>query len=41
MKVAFTRAGVEHVFRIAKTEIGFYHFEGRSYPMFDIGTHKS
>jgi SRSO17 transposase len=31
MKVAFTRAGVEHVFRIAKTEIGFSHFEGRSY----------
>lgn len=31
MKVAFTRAGVEHVFRLAKTEIGFAHFEGRSY----------
>jgi SRSO17 transposase len=31
MKVAFTRAGVEHVFRIVKTEIGFSHFEGRSY----------
>jgi SRSO17 transposase len=31
MKVAFTRAGVEHVFRIAKTEIGFAHFEGRCY----------
>jgi SRSO17 transposase len=31
MKVAFTRAGVEHVFRIAKSEIGFGHFEGRSY----------
>jgi SRSO17 transposase len=31
MKVAFTRAGVEHVFRLAKTEIGFGHFEGRSY----------
>jgi hypothetical protein len=31
MKVAFTRAGVEHIFRIAKTEIGFSHFEGRSY----------
>lgn len=31
MKVAFTRAGVEHVFRLAKTEIGFTHFEGRSY----------
>jgi SRSO17 transposase len=31
LKVAFTRAGVEHVFRLAKTEIGFTHFEGRSY----------
>jgi SRSO17 transposase len=31
MKVAFTRAGIEHVFRVAKTEIGFAHFEGRSY----------
>ena len=31
MKVAFTRAGIEHVFRLAKTEIGFGHFEGRSY----------
>ena len=31
MKVAFTRAGVEHVFRLAKSEIGFSHFEGRSY----------
>jgi SRSO17 transposase len=31
MKVAFTRAGVEHVFRVAKTEIGLGHFEGRSY----------
>ena len=31
MKVAFTRAGVEHCFRIVKTEIGFAHFEGRSY----------
>ena len=31
MKVAFTRAGVEHVFRVAKSEIGFSHFEGRSY----------
>jgi len=31
MQVAFTRAGVEHCFRIAKTEIGFSHFEGRSY----------
>jgi len=31
MKVAFTRAGVEHCFRIVKSEIGFDHFEGRSY----------
>jgi SRSO17 transposase len=31
MKVAFTRAGVEHCFRIVKSEIGFSHFEGRSY----------
>ena len=31
LKVAFTRAGVEHVLRLAKTEVGFGHFEGRSY----------
>jgi len=31
MKVAFTRAGIEHVFRLAKTEVGFGHFEGRNY----------
>jgi SRSO17 transposase len=31
MTVAFTRAGVEHVLRLAKSEIGFAHFEGRSY----------
>ena len=31
LKVAFTRAGVEHVFRLAKTEVGFGHFEGRNY----------
>jgi SRSO17 transposase len=31
MKAAFTRAGIEHVFRLTKTEIGFAHFEGRSY----------
>jgi SRSO17 transposase len=29
--VAFSRAHVEHVFRVAKSEIGFSHFEGRSY----------
>jgi hypothetical protein len=32
LKVAFTRAGIEHLFRLVKTEIGFGHFEGRSYP---------
>lgn len=31
MKVAFTRWGVEHTFRIVKSEVGFTHFEGRSY----------
>jgi SRSO17 transposase len=31
MKVAFTRWGVEHVLRLAKSEVGFDHFEGRSY----------
>ena len=31
MTVAFTRAGVEHVFRLAKSEVGLGHFEGRSY----------
>ncbi len=31
LKVAFTRAGVEHLFRLAKTEVGFGHYEGRSY----------
>lgn len=31
MQVAFTRAHIEHVFRVAKSEIGFSHFEGRSY----------
>ena len=31
LKVAFTRAGVEHMFRLAKTEVGFGHYEGRSY----------
>ncbi len=28
---AFTRAGVEHVFRGLKTEMEFDHFEGRGY----------
>ena len=31
LRVAFSRWSVEHVFRLAKTEIGFCHFEGRSY----------
>jgi SRSO17 transposase len=31
LKVAFSRWGVEHVFRLAKTEIGFEHYEGRTY----------
>lgn len=31
LEVAFTRAHVEHLFRVVKTEIGFSHFEGRSY----------
>jgi SRSO17 transposase len=31
MRVAFTRAGIEHAFRLAKTEIGFSHYEGRHY----------
>jgi len=31
LKVAFRRAEVEHLFRIAKQEVGFAHFEGRSY----------
>ena len=31
MRVAFSRWNVEHTFRVVKTEIGFGHFEGRSY----------
>lgn len=31
LKVAFTRAGVEHLFRLAKSEVGFGHYEGRNY----------
>ena len=31
LKVAFSRWNVEHTFRLAKTEIGFGHFEGRSW----------
>src|SRR2546425_1284088 len=28
---AFVRWNVEHLFRVAKTEVGLTHFEGRSY----------
>jgi SRSO17 transposase len=31
VRVAFHRAHVEHLFRIAKSELGFTHFEGRNY----------
>jgi SRSO17 transposase len=31
LKVAFSRWGVEHMFRLAKSEIGFDHYEGRTY----------
>jgi SRSO17 transposase len=31
MRVAFRRACVEHSFRVCKSELGFTHFEGRSY----------
>jgi SRSO17 transposase len=31
LRVAFSRAHVEHLFRVAKSEIGLAHFEGRSY----------
>ena len=31
VRVAFTRWNVEHAFRVVKSEIGFTHFEGRSY----------
>jgi SRSO17 transposase len=31
LRVGFTRFNVEHSFRIAKTELGFSHYEGRSY----------
>jgi SRSO17 transposase len=32
VRVAFRRAGVEHAIRVCKSELGFTHFEGRSYP---------
>jgi hypothetical protein len=31
VRVAFRRASVEHCFRVCKSELGFTHFEGRSY----------
>jgi SRSO17 transposase len=31
VRVAFRRAGVEHAFRLCKSELGFAHFEGRNY----------
>jgi SRSO17 transposase len=31
LRVAFKRWNIEHTFRVVKTEIGFGHFEGRSY----------
>jgi SRSO17 transposase len=31
LKVAFRRAQIEHLFRLAKNEVGLGHFEGRSY----------
>jgi SRSO17 transposase len=31
LRVAFRRWNVEHTFRVGKSEIGFGHFEGRSY----------
>lgn len=31
LRVAFRRWNVEHVFRVCKSEIGFGHYEGRSY----------
>jgi len=31
LQVAFTRWNVEHVFRVAKSEVGLTHFEGQSY----------
>jgi hypothetical protein len=31
VRVAFRRAVVEHCFRVCKSELGFTHFEGRSY----------
>ena len=32
LQVAFSRARIEHCLRVAKTELGMSHFEGRTYP---------
>jgi SRSO17 transposase len=31
LEAAFSRRGIEHLFRVAKTEIGLGHYEGRRY----------
>ena len=31
LEAAFSRWGIEHLFRVAKTEIGLEHYEGRRY----------
>jgi SRSO17 transposase len=31
LKVAFRRSEIEHLFRVAKDQVGLNHFEGRSY----------
>ena len=31
LRIAFPRWNIEHLFRVGKSELGFSHFEGRSY----------
>ncbi len=31
LRIAFSRWNIEHLFRVGKSELGFSHFEGRSY----------
>lgn len=31
LRIAFSRWNIEHLFRVSKSELGFSHFEGRSY----------
>ena len=31
LRIAFSRWNIEHLFRVGKSELGFPHFEGRSY----------